>query len=118
MQTYKGIDLCGTPFSTTLIVGSSGKPPRQPPLDGALVAWRSCLDTPFDFAIRGPLRHAHAGWGTAHDSAMNSVRHELRRPAMRMYASDTAQLTDEYGIQIGRWAQYEDLGKLPFDAMW
>src|SRR5215207_9629656 len=37
---------------------------------------------------------------------------------MRKYVSDTAHLTEEYGIQIGRWEQYGDLGKLPFDAMW
>ncbi|MFC7546962.1 cupin domain-containing protein [Plantactinospora sp. GCM10030261] len=37
---------------------------------------------------------------------------------MRKYVSDTAELTEEYGIQIGRWKQYRDLGRLPFDAMW
>ena len=37
---------------------------------------------------------------------------------MRRYVSDAAQLTDEYGIKIGRWSQYNDLGALPFDAMW
>ena len=37
---------------------------------------------------------------------------------MRKYVSETAQLTDEYGIKIGRWSQYRDLGALPFDAMW
>ncbi|MEU5904176.1 cupin domain-containing protein [Micromonospora sp. NPDC047467] len=37
---------------------------------------------------------------------------------MRRYVSDVAELTEEYGIQIGRWKQYRDLGALPFDAMW
>ena len=37
---------------------------------------------------------------------------------MRRYVSDTAELTEEYGIRIGRWSQYRDLGRLPFDAMW
>lgn len=37
---------------------------------------------------------------------------------MRKYLSDTAELTNEYGIQIGRWEQYQDLGRLPFNAMW
>ncbi|GAA3346934.1 hypothetical protein GCM10020358_59850 [Amorphoplanes nipponensis] len=37
---------------------------------------------------------------------------------MRKFVSDTAELTDEYGIQIGRWKQYGELGPLPFDAMW
>ncbi|MET7878078.1 cupin domain-containing protein [Micromonospora sp. DT68] len=37
---------------------------------------------------------------------------------MRRYVSDAAELTEEYGIQIGRWKQYRDLGPLPFDAMW
>ncbi|MEU0077460.1 cupin domain-containing protein [Micromonospora tulbaghiae] len=37
---------------------------------------------------------------------------------MRRYVSDTAELTDEYGIRIGRWTQYRDLGPLPFDAIW
>jgi hypothetical protein len=37
---------------------------------------------------------------------------------VRRYVSDTAELTEEYGIHIGRWSQYRDLGRLPFDAMW
>jgi quercetin dioxygenase-like cupin family protein len=37
---------------------------------------------------------------------------------MRTYVSDAATLTEEYGIQIGRWEQYRDLGTLPFGAMW
>jgi quercetin dioxygenase-like cupin family protein len=37
---------------------------------------------------------------------------------VRKYVSDTAELTEEYGIRIGRWSQYTDLGELPFDAMW
>src|SRR5262245_15628102 len=36
----------------------------------------------------------------------------------RRYVSDTGERTDEYGIRIGRWSQYGDLGRLPFDAMW
>jgi mannose-6-phosphate isomerase-like protein (cupin superfamily) len=37
---------------------------------------------------------------------------------VRKYDGDTAALTAEYGIQIGRWTQYQDLSRLPFDAMW
>jgi len=37
---------------------------------------------------------------------------------MRTYISDTAELAEDYGIQIGRWEQYGDLGTLPFGAMW
>ncbi|MGH3660961.1 MAG: cupin domain-containing protein [Micromonosporaceae bacterium] len=37
---------------------------------------------------------------------------------VRKYQQGDAELTAEYGIEIGRWAQYRDLGKLPFDAMW
>jgi mannose-6-phosphate isomerase-like protein (cupin superfamily) len=37
---------------------------------------------------------------------------------VRKYVSDTAELAEEYGIHIGRWSQYRDLGRLPFDAMW
>jgi mannose-6-phosphate isomerase-like protein (cupin superfamily) len=37
---------------------------------------------------------------------------------VRKYTSQDAALTAEYGIRIGRWTQYQDLGKLPFDAMW
>ena len=36
---------------------------------------------------------------------------------MNVFSSDTATLTDEYGIRIGRWQQYAQQG-LPFDAMW
>jgi hypothetical protein len=36
---------------------------------------------------------------------------------MNVFTSDTAMLSDEYGIQIGRWQQYRQQG-LPFDAMW
>lgn len=37
---------------------------------------------------------------------------------MRAFDPGSADLTSEYGIQIGRWGQYGDLGRLPFDAMW
>lgn len=37
---------------------------------------------------------------------------------MRTFQSAEAQLTSEYGIEIGRWAQYGRLSQLPFDAMW
>lgn len=37
---------------------------------------------------------------------------------VRKYTSQDAALTAEYGIQIGRWAQYRNTGQLPFDAMW
>lgn len=37
---------------------------------------------------------------------------------MRTFVSETAELTEEYGIHIGRWSQYGDLGRLPFQAMW
>lgn len=37
---------------------------------------------------------------------------------MRTYLSDTAELTEEYGIRIGRWTNYKDLLATPFDAMW
>jgi len=37
---------------------------------------------------------------------------------MHKLGVDTAALSAEYNIEIGRWKQYGDLGKLPFDAMW
>ncbi|WP_412543126.1 cupin domain-containing protein [Longispora sp. K20-0274] len=37
---------------------------------------------------------------------------------MRTFTSNDAALTNEYGIQVGRWSQYENLSGLPFDAMW
>lgn len=37
---------------------------------------------------------------------------------MRTFQPSEAQLTSEYGIQLGRWSQYGELRQLPFDAMW
>jgi uncharacterized cupin superfamily protein len=37
---------------------------------------------------------------------------------MQVMSSSTAELAPEFGIQAGRWAQYGDLGDLPFGAMW
>lgn len=37
---------------------------------------------------------------------------------MQTFASESAQLSPDYGIEVGRWEQYEDAGKLPFGAMW
>ena len=37
---------------------------------------------------------------------------------MRQFTVDNAELTEGYGIRIGRWAQYAGLDRLPFDAMW
>jgi Cupin domain len=36
---------------------------------------------------------------------------------MRTFASGAAELSREYGIEIGRWEQYGTRG-LPFGAMW
>jgi len=37
---------------------------------------------------------------------------------MQTFSTESAQFTDEFGIQIGRWAQYAQNSALPFDAMW
>lgn len=37
---------------------------------------------------------------------------------MQKFTVDEAQLTHEYGIQIGRWSQYAGVDALPFNAMW
>ena len=37
---------------------------------------------------------------------------------MQTFASGSARLTREYGIEIGRWEQYPADHKLPFGAMW
>lgn len=37
---------------------------------------------------------------------------------MRTYSTAGADLTHEYGIEIGRWAQYPGAQDLPFGAMW
>ncbi|MFF1724881.1 cupin domain-containing protein [Streptomyces sviceus] len=37
---------------------------------------------------------------------------------MRRLSSDSAVLTDEYAIRIGRWSQYAGTDGLPFQAMW
>ena len=37
---------------------------------------------------------------------------------MRVMSSSAAELTQEFGILSGRWAQYPDLGDMPFGAMW
>lgn len=36
----------------------------------------------------------------------------------KAFTSATAQLTREYGIEVGRWSQYAGAGDLPFGAMW
>jgi quercetin dioxygenase-like cupin family protein len=44
---------------------------------------------------------------------------EIRKGgAMRRVSADSAQLTEEYGIRIGRWTQYPETEAFPFDAMW
>ncbi|MEV7028587.1 hypothetical protein AB0O00_41535, partial [Kitasatospora sp. NPDC093558] len=37
---------------------------------------------------------------------------------MRRLSCDSAELSAEYGIRIGRWTQYAESARLPFDAMW
>jgi mannose-6-phosphate isomerase-like protein (cupin superfamily) len=37
---------------------------------------------------------------------------------MRVLKSDSARLTPEFGIMVGRWSQYADAGAAPFGAMW
>ena len=37
---------------------------------------------------------------------------------MQVLSSDSAALTAEFGIQVGRWAQYAGIGDTPFGAMW
>ena len=37
---------------------------------------------------------------------------------MRSFSSSNATLTAEYGIDIGRWAQYAPSSSFPFEAMW
>lgn len=37
---------------------------------------------------------------------------------MQVLATDSATLTSEHGIQIGRWEQYAGIGDTPFGAMW
>ncbi|MFE0062634.1 cupin domain-containing protein [Streptomyces sp. NPDC059003] len=37
---------------------------------------------------------------------------------VRRLSSDSAVLTDEYAIRIGRWSQYAGTDRLPFHAMW
>ncbi|WP_225447200.1 cupin domain-containing protein [Streptacidiphilus sp. PB12-B1b] len=37
---------------------------------------------------------------------------------MQTFAIGDKELTDEYGIQIGRWERYAGTGGLPFNAMW
>jgi quercetin dioxygenase-like cupin family protein len=37
---------------------------------------------------------------------------------MQVLASDSAELSQEFGITVGRWAQYTTTGDLPFGAMW
>jgi mannose-6-phosphate isomerase-like protein (cupin superfamily) len=37
---------------------------------------------------------------------------------MQVFASDSAELSQEFGITVGRWTQYEATGDLPFGAMW
>jgi mannose-6-phosphate isomerase-like protein (cupin superfamily) len=37
---------------------------------------------------------------------------------MQSLSSDSAVLGHEFGVQCGRWTQYQQLGALPFGAMW
>ncbi|WP_378261589.1 cupin domain-containing protein [Actinomadura gamaensis] len=37
---------------------------------------------------------------------------------MQKLQYSSAELTEEYGIRIGRWSQYAADRELPFDAMW
>jgi mannose-6-phosphate isomerase-like protein (cupin superfamily) len=37
---------------------------------------------------------------------------------MQVFASESAALSKEFGITVGRWTQYETAGDLPFGAMW
>lgn len=37
---------------------------------------------------------------------------------MRKITSDEAELVDGFGVQCGRWTQYDGLGEVPFGAMW
>lgn len=37
---------------------------------------------------------------------------------MRKVSADSAQLTDEFGIRVGRWTQYRGAEEFPFGAMW
>jgi quercetin dioxygenase-like cupin family protein len=37
---------------------------------------------------------------------------------MRKMSSDGADLVEGFGVQCGRWTQYEGLGEVPFGAMW
>lgn len=37
---------------------------------------------------------------------------------MRRVSADSAQLTEEFGIRVGRWTQYDNADELPFGAMW
>ncbi len=37
---------------------------------------------------------------------------------MRLMTNDSARLTDEFGINVGRWTQYDSASELPFGAMW
>lgn len=37
---------------------------------------------------------------------------------VRRLSSESAVLTDEYAIRIGRWSQYQGSDALPFEAMW
>jgi quercetin dioxygenase-like cupin family protein len=37
---------------------------------------------------------------------------------MQVLASDSAELSQEFGITVGRWTQYQTTGELPFGAMW
>ena len=37
---------------------------------------------------------------------------------MERLSCDAAELTTEFGVRVGRWAQYPANKLLPFDAMW
>ena len=37
---------------------------------------------------------------------------------MRKLTMDDAEISSEYGINIGRWSRYSGLGEMPFGAMW
>src|SRR5215475_14603369 len=47
-----------------------------------------------------------------------SLDPRLWRCMVRVFNSTQAALRAEYGIEIGRWSQYDGVDILPFQAMW
>jgi len=37
---------------------------------------------------------------------------------MQVFHAKKAEMSDEYGISVGRWTQYPESRQLPFDSMW